>query len=225
MKTNVIKVQKRSMLQALKRKAINIVKKSILLMLAILFFGIPADSYSQQKKQTRKEKEAAWRAERMKQRAIEEQREYSNDSTAFAQAIVAIRNGSWALEASNVTLSNGASNFVTPSTNYVSINNGIATIQTAFDNTNIYSPNGLGGITLEGRVNGEELKMDKNGNVIYNYNVQGNNVSATVSIVITAHTNQATAYISPNFNNNTLTLTGSIYPYNSSGVIEGSVSY
>lgn len=225
MKTEVIKVQNRRKFLVLTKRVSRVISKSILLILAVLVIGIPADVFSQQKKMTRKEKEAAWRAERLKKRAAEERSEYHNDSIAFAQAIVAIRNGSWALEASNVTLSNGASNFVTPSTNYVSINNGIATIQTAFDNTNIYSPNGLGGITLEGRVNGEELKMDKSGNVIYNYNIQGSNVSATVSIIITANTNQATAYISPNFNNNTLTLNGSIYPYNSSGVIEGSVSY
>ena len=213
------------MLLVLFERVANIVAKSIFIILAILFFGIPSEALSQQKKMTRKEKEAAWRAERLKKRAAEERAEYRNDSIAFAQAIVAIRNGAWALEASNVTLSNGTNYFVTQSTNYVSINNGIATIQTAFDESNIYSPNGIGGITLEGNVSGEELKVDKNGNVIYNYNVQGTNVSATVSVVITAHTNQATAYVSPNFNNNTLTLNGFIYPYSSSGVIEGSVSY
>lgn len=225
MKTNRSKPQKGNSLTALFKSVVKIVTKSTFIIVAILFLGLPASIYSQQKKMTRKEKEAAWRAERLKKRDMEERLEYHNDSIAFAQAIVAIRNGSWALEASNVTTENGTSNFVTPSTNYISINNGTATIQTAFDNTNIYSPNGLGGITLEGNVSGEELKMDKEGNVIYNYNVQGSNVSATVSMVITAHTNQATANVSPNFSNNTLTLNGSIYPYNSAGVIEGSVSY
>ena len=225
MKTNVTKTENGSKLPVLSKKAFKVAARSLFFILAILFFGIPAEAFSQQKKMTRKEKEAAWRAERLKKRAAEERVEYRNDSIAFAQAIVAIRNGSWALEASNVTLSNGTNQFVTQSTNYVSINNGIATIQTAFDDSNIYSPNGIGGITLEGNVSGEELKVEKNGNVTYNYNVQGTNVSATVSVVITAHTNQATAYISPNFNNNTLTMNGFIYPYNSSGVIEGSVSY
>ena len=225
MKTNVTKTENGSRLPVLSKKAFKVAARSLFFILAILFFGIPAEAFSQQKKMTRKEKEAAWRAERLKKRAAEERVEYRNDSIAFAQAIVAIRNGSWALEASNVTLSNGTNQFVTQSTNYVSINNGIATIQTAFDDSNIYSPNGIGGITLEGNVSGEELKVEKNGNVTYNYNVQGTNVSATVSVVITAHTNQATAYISPNFNNNTLTMNGFIYPYSSAGVIEGSVSY
>lgn len=225
MKTNVTKTENGSKLPVLSKKAFKVAARSLFFILAILFFGIPAEAFSQQRKMTRKEKEAAWRAERLKKRAAEERVEYRNDSIAFAQAIVAIRNGSWALEASNVTLSNGTNQFVTQSTNYVSINNGIATIQTAFDDSNIYSPNGIGGITLEGNVSGEELKVEKNGNVTYNYNVQGTNVSATVSVVITAHTNQATAYISPNFNNNTLTMNGFIYPYSSAGVIEGSVSY
>ena len=99
--------------------------------------------YSQDKKMTMKEKEDAWRAERLKKRAKEERLEFVNDSVQYAQAIVAIRNGSWALEASSIAFNNGNTDFVTPSTNYVSINNGIGTIQTALDNTNIYSPNGL----------------------------------------------------------------------------------
>ena len=121
--------------------------------------------YSQDKKMTMKEKEDAWRAERLKKRAKEERLEFVNDSVQYAQAIVAIRNGSWALEASSIAFNNGNTDFVTPSTNYVSINNGIGTIQTALDNTNIYSPNGLGGVTLQGNVSNGQLTVDNQGNI------------------------------------------------------------
>ena len=47
--------------------------------------------YSQDKKMTMKEKEDAWRAERLKKRAKEERLEFVNDSVQYAQAIVAIR--------------------------------------------------------------------------------------------------------------------------------------
>lgn len=182
-------------------------------------------SYSQEKKVTLKEKEDAWRAERLKKRMSAERRQFVNDSIQHVQAIVAIRNGSWALEASNVTLNNGATNFVTPSTNYVSIDEGTGTIQTAFDNTNIYSPNGLGGITLEGNISNEELEVDNEGNIHYNYLIQGSNVSATVNIVITANSNQATANIFPNFSNQSMMMSGYIYPYDQAGVIEGTPYY
>ena len=198
-------------------------KRVLFILLAL--FAVQVSLFAQEKKMTRKEKEAAWRAERLKKRAQEERRIMHNDSVQYVQAINAIRNGSWALEASNVTFNNGVTRFVTESTNFVSVDDGQAVVQTAFNNSNINSPNGLGGITLEGRVLDEELKMDKEGNVYYNYNIQGAEISATVNVVITAHTNQATATVNPNFSSRQMTMSGYIYPYDSAGVIEGTSGY
>lgn len=194
------------------------------IMLAIII-AAQSTGYSQNRKTSLKEQEDAWRAERLKKRAKAERMEFINDSIQFAQAIIAIRNGSWALEASNITFNNGNSDFVTPSTNYVSINNGTGTIQTALDDTNIYSPNGLGGVTLQGNISNQELNVDSQGNVYYNYQLQGSNVSATVNITITANSNQATAYIIPNFGSSNITMSGYIYPYEQAGVIQGSTDY
>ena len=198
-------------------------KRVLFILLAL--FAVQASLFAQEKKMTRKEKEAAWRAERLKKRAQEERQIMHDDSVQYVQAINAIRNGSWALEASNVTFNNGVTRFVTESTNFVSVDDGQAVVQTAFNNSNINSPNGLGGITLEGRILDEELKMDKEGNVYYNYNIQGAEISATVNVVITAHTNQATATVNPNFSSRQMTMSGYIYPYDSAGVIEGTSGY
>lgn len=198
-------------------------RRIIFIMLALL--AVQVSLFAQDKKMTRKEKEAAWRAERLRKRAQEERQIIRDDSIQFVQAINAIRNGSWALEASNVTFNNGVTRFVTASTNFVSVDDGQAVVQTAFNNSNINLPNGLGGITLEGRVIGEELKMDKEGNVYYNYSIQGADISATVNVVVTANSNQATATVNPNFNSNQMTLSGYIYPYDTAGVIEGNPGY
>ena len=198
-------------------------KRVLFILLAL--FAVQVSLFAQEKKMTRKEKEAAWRAERLKKRAQEERQIMHNDSVQYVQAINAIRNGSWALEASNVTFNNGVTRFVTESTNFVSVDDGQAVVQTAFNNTNVNSPNGLGGITLEGRILGEELKMDKEGNVYYNYSIQGAEISATVNVVITSHTNQATATVNPNFSSRQMTLSGYIYPYDSAGIIEGTSGY
>lgn len=198
-------------------------KRVLFILLAL--FAVQVSLFAQEKKMTRKEKEAAWRAERLKKRAQEERQIMHSDSIQYVQAINAIRNGSWALEASNVTFNNGVTRFVTESTNFVSVDDGQAVVQTAFNNSNINSPNGLGGITLEGRILGEELKMDNEGNVYYNYNIQGAEISATVNVVITANTNQATATVNPNFSSRQMTMSGYIYPYESAGVIEGTSGY
>ena len=186
---------------------------------------VPLPAFSQEKNMTLKEKEDAWRAERLKKRAKEQRMVFVNDSIQHVQAIVAIRNGSWALEASSITFNDGNTNYVTPSINYVSINNGTGTIQTAFDDTNVYSPNGLGGITLEGNIINEELNVDREGNVYYNYMIQGSNVSATVNVVITPNSNQATANITPNFTNRSMMMSGVIYPYSTAGVFQGTPDY
>ena len=199
--------------------------KRIALILLALLFAAHSSLIAQEKKMTRKEKEAAWRAARLKKRAQEKREEMHNDSIAFMQAINAVKNGSWALEASNITFDNGVTRFVTESTNFVSVNDGQGTVQTAFNNSNINSPNGLGGITLEGRVSGEDMRTDKEGNIYLSYNILSADISATVSVVITAYTNQATATVSPNFSSRQMTMNGYIYPYATAGIIEGSSGY
>ena len=196
-----------------------------LVFLILLISAICCSASAQEKKMTRKEKEAAWRAERLRKRAAEERMEIHNDSIQYLQAIAALQGGSWALEASNVSINNGASNFVTESTNFISVNNGTATVQTALNNSNVYSPNGLGGITLTGRVGNEEMRIDRYGNVYYTFGISGSEISATVSVILSAGNNQASATVSPNFNNSTLSMNGCIYPYNNAGLIEGSSGY
>lgn len=195
-----------------------------LLILLLLAVTAQNDVFAQEK-MTRKEKEAAWRAERLRKRAAEERIEMHNDSVQYLQAISSLKNGSWALEASNITFNNGTTDFVTESTNFISINNGTATVQTALDNSNIYSPNGLGGITLTGRIGDEEMRVDRYGNIYYSFNIYGNEISATVSIVISAGSNQASATIDPNFSNRDLVMNGYIYPYSTAGIIMGSTGY
>ena len=55
----------------------------------------------------------------------------------------------------------------------------------------------------------------------YNFMVQGMMVSATVNIQLLGDGNRATVTIYPNFNNNNLTMTGTVVPYNQSNVFQG----
>ncbi len=190
-----------------------------------LIIGVPITAAAQKSKMSKAEREAAWRAERLKKREAERAKIASEDSIAFAQAVQALRNGSWALEASNITFNNGITRFVTSSTNYVAVNAGEGTVQTAFNNTNINSPNGLGGVTLEGNVWGERLGMDEDGNVFFSCSIQGNGISAVIYVTLTANSNQASANVNANYSGNRMTFNGYLYPYNSAGIFEGQPSY
>ncbi len=200
--------------------------KKLLFLFVILTLGWNATTTAQEnKKMTRKERQAAWKAERLKKKAERKAEEAREDSINFVQAVQALQSGSWALEAQSITFNNGYTEYVTPNINFVSINRDKGIVQTAFDNSNIYSPNGLGGVTLEGGITGAEISSDKDGNVYYSYGIQGPYISATVHVTLDANSNNATAYVSPNFNGRNITMQGTIYPYNTAGVFEGTPGY
>jgi hypothetical protein len=188
----------------------------LFLMMAALLLAsaLPA----QTRKEREAEKRAAWRKERAERRAEEAQQ----DSIAFLAAVKALQEGCFVLEADNVTLPNGVMRFVNSNTNFVSACQGNGTVQTASANWPFASPNGLGGVTVEGSVGNAALRTDKEGNVFYSYAINGVAISATVFLTLTQGTNQASVTINPNFSGNTLTMNGYLVPYDQSDVFQGS---
>lgn len=168
----------------------------------------------------RTEREKAWRMERLRKRAEARVMEQHQDSIAYQAALMALREGSWVLEANNVNFANGITRFVSSSTNYIGCDDGDGTIQTAFTNFT-YSPNGLGGVTLQGDIFNVHMSMDKDGNAYYNFSIQGSSISATVNLTLTAGTNQASAMVLSNFGGQTITFDGYLVPYGQSTVFEG----
>lgn len=194
--------------------------KKILFLTVLLLISFCTAALAQTRKQIEEAKREAWKKERQKKEALES----IQDSISYFQAKKALQNGEFVLEANNVVFRNGIMRFVSSNTNYVSVNQGNGIVQTAFTNF-IYSPNGLGGVTVNGTISGISMKMDKDGNIYYSYSINGIAISATVSIVVTGGTNQASATINPNFSGNTLTMNGYIVPYGRSSVFEGTTSW
>ncbi len=138
----------------------------------------------------------------------------------FQQAIETIKSGSFVIEADQLLFPNGNTKLVSSLTNFVSMNEGDAVIQIA---TSYYNagPNGLGGITVKGKVSDITMSTDKKGFVYYNFNVQGMFVSASVNIQLLGDGNRATVTVYPNFNNYNLTMTGTVVPYSESNIFQG----
>lgn len=190
-------------------------KKIIYLTGAICFF-FSTISFAQ----SRSKKEKEWRAQRERLRAQERAIEQRQDSIAYNEAVIALKEGNWVLEANNVNFFNGITRFVSSNTNYISCEDGEGTVQTAFNNF-AYSPNGLGGVTVQGDLSGERMSTDKDGNIYYSFNIQGSAISATVYLTLTGGTNQASATINPNFSGRSMTLDGYLVPYSQSNVFQG----
>ena len=192
--------------------------KKVLFVAALLLVCFSVTMNAQTKKEERAAKREALKKEREARRAIEMQ----IDSIAFMKAVNALEEGEFVLEANNVTFPNGLVRFVSSNTNYVQMDNGEGVVQTAFSNfTYSPGPNGLGGVTVEGKISSPTLNKDKDGNVYYTFSIQGVAISATVLISLTAGTNNACAQISPNFNGNNMTMTGNLVPISESDVFQG----
>ncbi len=142
------------------------------------------------------------------------------DSIASVQARAALKNRDFVLEANSVQFRNGAMVYVNSSTNFISVKGNRAVVQISPSDFSA-GPNGVGGVTVDGFISGQEIHTDRKGRLTYSMNVTGIGINAQVEIYISPGSNMATATVYPNFNSNTVWLQGNLVPYESSNVIEG----
>lgn len=142
------------------------------------------------------------------------------DEMLYHQAEKALKDESFVLEADRVIFKRGRSAFVTSNTNFVALADGRATIQIAF-NGPYPGPNGLGGVTVDGRASNIQMNKDKKGNISFSMQVLGSGISAQVNIELYHGSNMASVTVSPSFNTNRITLNGALLPAEDSNVFKG----
>ena len=170
-------------------------------------------SLTAQNSMTAKEQRKLTRQERK----IAQQKE---NERLHKEAIQALENNNFVLEADRLIFKRGRSISVTSIKNFISMATKKATMQVSF-NTPRPLQNGLGGFTVEGNVSDVKMKQDKKGNVIYSFFVQGVSISAYVSISLSPGSNSVSARISPSFNSNTLTMNGKLLQQGKARIFEG----
>lgn len=193
--------------------------KRIVFLLAVWLLGTGVMMAQQDKSAERDAKQAekaAKKAAKEAQKAAEE----AEENALFEQAVQALDNQDFVLEADRVEFKRGSFVYVTSNTNFVSLMGDKATIQLAF-NAPVAGPNGIGGITVDGTASGIEKKVDKKGNITYEMNVQGVAVSARLTLQMAKGSNRCTATVWPNFSSNRISFTGYLYPSAQSKVFKG----
>ncbi len=143
------------------------------------------------------------------------------DSLASVQARAAMINKDFVLEAGSVQFRNGPTVYVNSSTNFISVKGDRAVVQISPSNF-ASGPNGLGGVTVDGIISGQDVRVGRDGRITYSMSVTGIGINAQVEIYMYPGSGSATATVYPNFNSNTVWLRGSIVPYENSSVIKGS---
>ena len=151
---------------------------------------------------------------------LQQSREKIEEERAYTDAVQAIKERKFVLEADRVTFKRGRSAFVTSNTNFILLNGDRASVQIAFNGA-FAGPNGIGGVTVDGTVGEVKTTTDKKGNVTCNFSVTGVGISAQVSIRLTHGRNNVSATVNPNFNSNRLTLDGKLVPLSESNIFKG----
>lgn len=142
------------------------------------------------------------------------------DSLWFERAVKAINDRDFTLEAERVILKRGKAVYVTSNTNFVRVCGNDAVVQVSFS-APVDSPNGVGGITVEGSISSYNVTRSKKGNITVTMNVTGRGISAQLNFSMQKGSNRASVEISPNFNSNRTTLSGIILPNEYSNVFKG----
>ena len=203
--------------------------KKVLLTLTVIVAGLSLTALDinaqDDSRSTRRQQEMEkWHKEMEEFRARSEQRRELNalaDSIAGVQAVAAVKNRDFVLEADQVTFKNGNTVFVNSSTTFISVKGNRAVVQISPSNF-AAGPNGVGGVTVDGSISGMQLMVDKKGRTTLSFNVMGIGINAQIEVYMTPGTNRASATIYPNFNSNTVWIEGDIVPYENSDVFEGS---
>lgn len=188
-------------------------KRILLIAVALLTAHTVAEAQTERRIYTRAEQSEA------QERALDKELQQVQDSLDYAEAVAALEKLDFVVEADQLVFKYGDSAFVNSITNFVSLNDSRALVQIAPFNSG--GPNGVGGITLEGKASNIKLKTDRRGNTYFTMNVMGAALSASVTISMAKGSNNATVTIDPTFNSNRITFYGRIIPAKKSRVFEG----
>lgn len=135
------------------------------------------------------------------------------DSVFHLKALHAIQNGYFVLQARQVRNSYGQYEMgLNDNSNFLLMQGDKGIFQVAFNNMSA-GANGLGGVTLHGRISKMDIKGDKKGNAIITYNMIGRRMNAYVTITLFKGSDQAVAIIDPTLGRGQITLRGRLVPY------------
>jgi len=135
------------------------------------------------------------------------------DSVFHLKALHAIQNGYFVLQATQVRNSYGHYEMgLNDNSNFLLMQGNKGIFQVAFNNISA-GANGLGGVTLHGRISKLDIRGDKKGNAIITYTMIGRNMNAYVTITLFKGSDQAIATIDPTFGHGQITLRGRLVPY------------
>ncbi len=156
---------------------------------------------------------------RAQKRKVRKQLEAIQDSLDYAAAVKALLERNFVMSADQLVFKHGETAFVTSATNFVSLTGDDAVVQIAPFNSG--GPNGVGGITVEGKASSVKVDRDKRGTLLFSMNVSGLGISAMVTISLPEGSNRASLLVESMYRSGRITLNGRLLPYDRRSVVQG----
>lgn len=184
----------------------------VTLMVLLISTTIPFVSLSQNKELTKQEKKEI----RKEKKALRKAERKMYDKSIHELAYKALKDMDFVLQASSIQSKRGRIINVSDNLNFILVDNDKATLQLAFKGYG--GPNGLGGITLNGRITNKVYTTDKHGNQRLSFNVMGAVLNAEVRINLNASGNYANAQVDAITTGSKIQFRGNLLPRNQSGI-------
>ena len=154
------------------------------------------------------------KASKKAQKEHQKQMKQRVDSLGHAKAAMALERGYWVIVADRINVGRMGYTVsgLNSNTNFVFQQAQEGMVQFAF-NDGRPSMNGLGGMTLEGKVSDVKMRTDKKGNITYSYTILSADINAQVIVTVYAGSDYAEALVLPAFSGPRMTLSGRLVPY------------
>jgi hypothetical protein len=194
-------------------------KKITIATLVILGLFVSVNVIAQEQQLTKEEKKEL----KKQKKALRKAEREAYDKSMHELASKALKESNFVLEASTLYNKRGYSKQVSDHLNFISVSGDTAVLQLAFTGHGGY--NGVGGITLNGRISDKEYSEDKHGNQYLTFNVMGSFILADVRISLSGGGNYADAQVDATTKSGKIKFRGQILPAELSTVYKSGIEY
>ncbi|NLR89921.1 MULTISPECIES: DUF4251 domain-containing protein [Flammeovirga] len=161
--------------------------------------------------------------ERKKAKELAKQQAQAEEKARFEMAKAGMLSQQFVLQANQVYDRYGNTAQVTNNINFVKLDDDKCVVQLGFEG--IVGYNGVGGITLDGKISDLKVEENDNGSIMMSFNVQGAMMQAAVRINLNGADNWADATVRSQTENIEIRFRGNILPTNLSSVYQGATPY
>jgi len=196
--------------------------KTLLTLTFIIALGLTnySSSFAQEKELSKEEKKELRKEKKTKRKA--ERKLY--EEARHKEASQALKNFDFVLEAHTLYNKRGHSKTVSDNLNFISVKGKKAVVQLVLNDYKS-GKNGLGGITISGKISSEKYTEDKNGNQFLSFKVMGPVLNAEVRISLGSSGNDADANVDATTRSNKIKFRGKLLPTDKSTIYQSGIEY